>query len=41
MAGYGLQIAQGIKEGSIVGPNIYSSNKIIVSLLEYRGVACF
>jgi imidazolonepropionase-like amidohydrolase len=34
MAGYGLQIAQGIKEGSVVGPNIYSSNKIIVSLLQ-------
>ena len=32
MAGYGLQIGQGIKEGSIVGPNIYSSKKIIVSL---------
>lgn len=31
MAGYGLQIAQGVKEGSIVGPNIYSSNNIIVS----------
>ena len=31
MAGYGLQIHRGIKEGSIVGPNIYSSNKIIVS----------
>ena len=30
MAGYGLQIAEAIKEGSIVGPNIYSSNKIIV-----------
>lgn len=30
MAGYGLQIAQGIKEGSVIGPNIYSSNKIIV-----------
>ena len=35
MAGYGLQIAEGIKEGSIVGPNIYSSNKIIVSFLTY------
>ena len=32
MAGYGLQIAQGIKEGSIVGPNIYSCNKIIVGV---------
>lgn len=32
MAGYGPQIAQGIKEGSVIGPNIYSSNKIIVSL---------
>ena len=32
MAGYGLQIAEAVKEGSIVGPNIYSSNKIIVRL---------
>lgn len=30
MAGYGLQIAQGIKEGTVIGPNIYSSNRIIV-----------
>lgn len=30
MAGYGLQIAEAVKEGSIVGPNIYSANHIIV-----------
>ena len=31
MAGFGLQIGRGIEEGSVVGPNIYSCNKIIVS----------
>lgn len=29
MAGYGLQLDQAIKEGSLVGPKIYSSNCII------------
>ena len=36
MAGYGLQIKQAIEEGTIPGPNIYSSNKIIVSRLWTR-----
>lgn len=29
MAGYGLQLAKAINEGSLVGPSIYSSNCII------------
>lgn len=33
LAGYGIQVAQAIEEGTIVGPKIYSANHIIVGLI--------
>ena len=34
MAGYGLQLDKAIQEGTIPGPKIYSSNKIIVGYFQ-------